>query len=224
MIPVIHNMAPVFIKAVLYPIRKWTLDPLRLMHFLALAYLVARLLPADAAWLGRQPARAAARAAQRLLPVFTAGLVLSLIGMGVRERWGAGAQSARPALRGLCAEPGATMEPPAERSQLPKISSTGEILRKRRNQPLFEPRSTKSHKLPEPLGVRPWYSSRQAWRDSCPQSGPRVFVGAASGSHEYQRRSRSALGSRLPAPLTIAPFPQHPPARCIEMRGPALCV
>ncbi|MBY0336540.1 MAG: OpgC domain-containing protein [Acetobacteraceae bacterium] len=53
------------------------LAPARLLHALALAWLVARLLPSDAAWLGSAPARWLAAIGRHSLNVFAVGLFLS---------------------------------------------------------------------------------------------------------------------------------------------------
>lgn len=83
-IPALHGTLPQEFKDVLYPqIEKTTLDPLRLLHFLALAYLVACFVRRDAAALRGGWAQALIRCGQHSLPVFSVGLVLSLLGHGL---------------------------------------------------------------------------------------------------------------------------------------------
>ena len=61
----------------LYPISKTDLAPARLLHFLALVYVVARLLPADQRWLDNWPARQAQRMGRYSLEIFCLGVLLA---------------------------------------------------------------------------------------------------------------------------------------------------
>jgi hypothetical protein len=61
----------------LYPISKTDLAPVRLLHFLALVYVVARLLPADQLWLDNWPARQAQRMGRYSLEIFCLGVLLA---------------------------------------------------------------------------------------------------------------------------------------------------
>lgn len=61
----------------LYPISKTDLAPARLLHFLALVYVVARLLPADQLWLDNWPARQAQRMGRYSLEIFCLGVLLA---------------------------------------------------------------------------------------------------------------------------------------------------
>ena len=81
---------PDWLQAEFGRVRKWTESPLRLLHFLALTYLAAWLVPVDAAWLRSRPALAVVRVGQHSLELFAAGVVLSLIGMGLVDRLGNG--------------------------------------------------------------------------------------------------------------------------------------
>ncbi|WP_437880471.1 OpgC family protein [Pseudomonas sp. LRF_L74] len=64
------------LEAWLYPISKTDLAPMRLLHFLALAYCVAMLLPRGD-WLMRWPAREMCRMGQHSLEVFCLGVLLA---------------------------------------------------------------------------------------------------------------------------------------------------
>lgn len=61
----------------LYPISKTDLAPARLLHFLALVYVVARLLPADQRWLDNWPARQVQRMGRYSLEIFCLGVLLA---------------------------------------------------------------------------------------------------------------------------------------------------
>jgi hypothetical protein len=61
----------------IYPIDKTTLDPLRLAHFLALAYLAQRLVPAAAPFLRWPVAAPLRRCGEHSLLVFCLGTFLS---------------------------------------------------------------------------------------------------------------------------------------------------
>jgi len=74
---------PQGLAELLYPISKTDLDPLRLLHFLALAYVVLQIARPDSAWL-RWPAAAPLVACGRQsLPVFCLGIFLSFAGQTV---------------------------------------------------------------------------------------------------------------------------------------------
>lgn len=61
-------------------IDKSGLHPVRLLHFLSLAYLVSRLVPATAVWLTRLPASLFTLIGQHGLLVFSLGIFLSFLG------------------------------------------------------------------------------------------------------------------------------------------------
>ncbi|WP_122448274.1 OpgC domain-containing protein [Pseudomonas viridiflava] len=61
----------------LYPISKTDLAPARLLHFLALVYVVARLLPTSSTWLDNWPARQTCRMGRYSLEVFCLGVLLA---------------------------------------------------------------------------------------------------------------------------------------------------
>jgi len=76
--PELHEaLRPQFVADGLYPINKTDLGPLRLLHFLALAYCVAKLLPAGKAWVKSWPARQACRMGRYSLEIFCLGVLLA---------------------------------------------------------------------------------------------------------------------------------------------------
>ena len=79
----LHALIPVALTEILYPISKTDLDPLRLLHFFALAYLVLRLVPADAPWLRGTLAAPVLDCGRQSLPVFCLGVLLSFAGQTV---------------------------------------------------------------------------------------------------------------------------------------------
>lgn len=66
---------------------KETLAPVRLLHALALAYLVAALVPREAAWMRRRPAQAPAAIGRHSLRVFCLGLFLAWGASTALARW-----------------------------------------------------------------------------------------------------------------------------------------
>lgn len=76
--PELHDaLMPKAITDVLYPISKTDLSPVRLLHFLALAYCTAKLLPSDHAWLDNWPAQQACRMGRYSLEVFCLSVLLA---------------------------------------------------------------------------------------------------------------------------------------------------
>ena len=72
-------------------IDKASLHPTRLLTILALTYLIAHLVPKDAAWLRSRPAQPFNLMGQQALPVFCAGIALSFLGRVALEEtdgWG----------------------------------------------------------------------------------------------------------------------------------------
>lgn len=61
-------------------IDKASLHPARLLTILAMTYLIAHLVPREAAWLRGRPARVLVLLGQQALPVFCAGIALSFLG------------------------------------------------------------------------------------------------------------------------------------------------
>jgi hypothetical protein len=73
----LSGLVPDWLGRYLYPIDKTTLDPLRLAHFLALAYLVRQFVPAEARFLRGRLAAPARRCGEHSLTVFCIGTFLS---------------------------------------------------------------------------------------------------------------------------------------------------
>lgn len=77
-IPAIEATVPQWLAQRIYPIDKTNLDLLRLLHFFALAHLVVRLIPRDAAFLHARWTRPALACGQQSLYVFCLGIYLSM--------------------------------------------------------------------------------------------------------------------------------------------------
>jgi hypothetical protein len=76
--PELHSvLMPQFVADGRYPINKTDLGPLRLLHFLALAYCVAKLLPANSTWVETWPAQQACRMGRYSLEIFCLGVLLA---------------------------------------------------------------------------------------------------------------------------------------------------
>jgi hypothetical protein len=74
----LEALIPQFLARLIYPIDKSDLDPLRLLHFLAIAVLVPRLVPLNWPGLMRPVLRGAIRCGENSLEVYCAGVLLSL--------------------------------------------------------------------------------------------------------------------------------------------------
>jgi hypothetical protein len=68
---------------VLYPISKTDLDPLRLVHFLALAYVVLQIARVDSAWLRWRALAPVILCGRQSLQVFCLGIFLSFAGQTI---------------------------------------------------------------------------------------------------------------------------------------------
>jgi len=79
----LHALIPASLTDILYPISKTDLDPLRLLHFFALAYLVLWLVPAGASWLRGSLAAPVLACGRQSLHVFCLGVLLSFAGQTV---------------------------------------------------------------------------------------------------------------------------------------------
>lgn len=73
----LHALLPPWLTEILYPISKTDLDPLRLAHFFALAYVVVQLVPPGAAWLSGSLAAPVVACGCQSLHVFCLGVLLS---------------------------------------------------------------------------------------------------------------------------------------------------
>ncbi|HLI11480.1 MAG TPA: OpgC domain-containing protein [Alphaproteobacteria bacterium] len=71
------HFPPPWLGAILYPINKTNLDPLRLSHFLALAYVTVTLVRPHTAFLRWRVCRPILRCGQQSLYVFCVGILLS---------------------------------------------------------------------------------------------------------------------------------------------------
>jgi hypothetical protein len=75
--PQLHDAwMPLSLSQLIYPISKTDLDPLRLLHFLALAYCVARLTP-KGPWLQHRATQQICRMGRYSLEVFCLGVLLA---------------------------------------------------------------------------------------------------------------------------------------------------
>jgi hypothetical protein len=73
-------IVPPVLANLIYPINKSDLDPLRLLHFLAIAVLVTKFVPPDWNGLGTPILRGAIRCGENSLEIYCAGVLLSLAG------------------------------------------------------------------------------------------------------------------------------------------------
>jgi hypothetical protein len=76
--PALELAVPQFLKGLIYPIDKSDLDPLRLLHFLALAVCVTNLVPSHWAALRSHLLLGAVRCGENSLEVYCVGVLLSL--------------------------------------------------------------------------------------------------------------------------------------------------
>lgn len=75
--PEIHDaVMPAWLSNLLYPISKTDLSPVRLLHFLALAYVTAKLLP-DSGWTQNWLAQQSCRMGRYSLEIFCLGVLLA---------------------------------------------------------------------------------------------------------------------------------------------------
>ncbi len=80
-IEALHDLVPAAVSAVIYPVDKSGLDPLRLAHFLALAVVAVRIVPPDWVGFGHHPDRVPRRGLSRLLH---RGLVMPVMRGAIR--------------------------------------------------------------------------------------------------------------------------------------------
>ena len=78
--PQLASLVPQWLGGMLYPIDKTNLDPLRVLHFLALAIVAVRLVPKDWPGLGASVLRPIIICGQHSLEVFALGVLLSFVG------------------------------------------------------------------------------------------------------------------------------------------------
>ncbi|HEX8588319.1 OpgC domain-containing protein, partial [Pseudomonas sp.] len=76
--PVVHDaLLPSALTQLIYPISKTDLSPVRLLHFLALVYVVAKLLPTSMTWLDNWPVQQTCRMGRYSLEIFCLGVLLA---------------------------------------------------------------------------------------------------------------------------------------------------
>ena len=73
----LEPLIPQALSQLLYPLDKSNLDPLRLLHFLAIAVLAAWFVPRDWRWLKTPVMRGAIRCGQNSLPIYCVGVLLA---------------------------------------------------------------------------------------------------------------------------------------------------
>lgn len=78
-LPELARLMPDPLRRAIYPIDKSTLDPLRLLHFLALAWLTVRFVPGNAAFLSWRIFRPVMLCGRQSLHVFCAGIFLAFV-------------------------------------------------------------------------------------------------------------------------------------------------
>lgn len=87
--PEVIAQLPAAIARILVTVDKQGLHPFRLLSILSLAWLVARLIPRDATWLGSRWAAPFVLCGQHSLPVFCSSIFLSFLGrLAMEERQG----------------------------------------------------------------------------------------------------------------------------------------
>jgi Uncharacterized protein conserved in bacteria len=80
-------LMPVWLAEILYPISKTDLDPLRLAHFFALAYVVLQVAKHDSAWLRWPVLAPVILCGRQSLQVFCLGIFLSFAGQTILNQW-----------------------------------------------------------------------------------------------------------------------------------------
>jgi hypothetical protein len=73
----LESLIPQALSQLLYPLDKSNLDPLRLLHFLAIAVLAAWFVPRNWPWLTTPVMRGAIRCGQNSLPIYCFGVLLA---------------------------------------------------------------------------------------------------------------------------------------------------
>ena len=83
----LEGFIPDAISKLIYPIYKGSLAPLRLLHFLALAILVSRLMPSDWRGLAKPWVRAMIRCGENSLAIYCIGVLLSFVGFVILSQF-----------------------------------------------------------------------------------------------------------------------------------------
>lgn len=79
----LEAFVPHDLAEILYPISKTDLDPLRLIHFAALAYVTLRVIRSDSRWLAGPLARPVIICGRQSLYIFCTGVLLSFAGQAL---------------------------------------------------------------------------------------------------------------------------------------------
>jgi hypothetical protein len=77
----LQKLVPEFVSRLIYPIDKSHLAPLRLLHFLALAFLVSRFVPANWHGLIKPWTAALIRCGENSLPIYCVSVLMSFAGL-----------------------------------------------------------------------------------------------------------------------------------------------
>jgi hypothetical protein len=85
----LEAVVPNAVSGLIYPIYKSSLAPLRLLHFLALAVLVSRLMPPDWHGLMKSSVMAMIRCGENSLPTYCIGVLLSFVGFVILSQFSA---------------------------------------------------------------------------------------------------------------------------------------
>jgi len=83
----VYDPFPAVLLKLLWPINKTNLVPIRLIHFLAVAIVIAHLVPTDSAILRWRLARPIIMCGQQSLHIFCLGILLSVLGHFVLTEW-----------------------------------------------------------------------------------------------------------------------------------------
>jgi hypothetical protein len=86
----LEGIVPDAISSLIYPIYKSSLAPLRLLHFLALAVLVAQLMPRDWHVLMKAGVMAMIRCGENSLAIYCVGVLLAFVGLAILSQFSAG--------------------------------------------------------------------------------------------------------------------------------------
>ncbi len=76
---VLGALLPKAFLELIYPISKTDLAPVRLLHFVSLVYVAAKLLPSSLAWLDNWPAQQTCRMGRYSLEIFCLGVLLATL-------------------------------------------------------------------------------------------------------------------------------------------------
>jgi len=86
----LQNLVPDFVSRLIYPINKSHLAPLRLLHFLALAFLVSRFVPAESDGPLKPWTAALIRCGENSLPIYCVSVLMSFTAFVILTRLSGG--------------------------------------------------------------------------------------------------------------------------------------